>query len=40
MTEGERQEYKDYVDANDFIGILQAKARVVLGAIRVRLTVD
>lgn len=30
LTESERQEYKDYVDAIDFIGIFQAKARAVL----------
>ena len=30
LTEAERQEYQDYVDAIDFIGIFQAKARAVL----------
>lgn len=30
LTESERNEYKDYVDAIDFIGIFQAKARTVL----------
>jgi uncharacterized protein YnzC (UPF0291/DUF896 family) len=30
LTEEERQEYGDYVDAIDFIGIFQAKARAVL----------
>lgn len=30
LTESERQEYRDYVEALDFIGILQSKARVVL----------
>ena len=30
LTEAERQEYEDYVDAIDFIGIFQAKARAVL----------
>jgi hypothetical protein len=31
LTDAERQEYEDYVDAIDFIGIFQAKARAVLG---------
>jgi len=30
LTEAERREYEDYVDAIDFIGIFQAKARAVL----------
>ena len=30
LTDAERQEYEDYVDAIDFIGIFQAKARAVL----------
>ena len=30
LTEAEQQEYEDYVDAIDFIGIFQAKARAVL----------
>jgi hypothetical protein len=30
LTDEERHEYEDYVDAIDFIGILQAKARSVL----------
>ena len=30
LTEAEQQEYHDYVEAIDFIGVLQAKARVVL----------
>jgi len=30
LSESERQEYRDYVDAIDFIGIFQAKARAVL----------
>jgi hypothetical protein len=30
LTEEERREYEDYVDAIDFIGIFQAKARAVL----------
>lgn len=30
LSEEERQEYRDYVDAIDFIGIFQAKARAVL----------
>jgi hypothetical protein len=30
LTDAERQEYADYVDAIDFIGIFQAKARAVL----------
>jgi hypothetical protein len=30
LTEAERHEFQDYVDAIDFIGIFQAKARAVL----------
>lgn len=30
LTESERKEYEDYVDAIDFIGIFHAKARTVL----------
>ena len=30
LTEAEREEYEDYIDAIDFIGIFQAKARAVL----------
>ena len=30
LTEAEQREYRDYVEAIDFIGILQAKARAVL----------
>lgn len=30
LSEAERQEYRDYVDAIDFIGIFQAKARAFL----------
>ncbi len=30
LTEAERQEYAAYVDAIDFVGILQTKARAVL----------
>lgn len=30
LTEAERQEYAAYIDAIDFVGILQAKARTVL----------
>lgn len=30
LTEDERREYRDYIDAIDFIGILQSKARQVL----------
>ena len=31
LTEAEQREYHDYVEAIDFIGVLQAKARAVLG---------
>ena len=30
LTEGDRREYEDYVDAIDFLGILQAKSNVVM----------
>lgn len=30
LTETERREYRDYIEAMDFVGILQSKARVVL----------
>ena len=30
LTEAEQREYHDYVEAIDFIGVLQAKARAVL----------
>jgi len=30
LTEDEQREYRDYVDAIDFIGVLQSKARQVL----------
>lgn len=30
LTENERQEYEDYVNAIDFIGIIQAKAQAVI----------
>jgi hypothetical protein len=30
LTEDERAEYEEYVDAIDFVGILQAKARAFL----------
>lgn len=30
LTEAEQREYRDYVEAIDFIGILQTKARAVL----------
>lgn len=33
LTPAERQEYAEYLDAIDFIGILQAKARAVLARI-------
>lgn len=30
LSEAERQEYRDYIEALEFIGILQSKARIVL----------
>jgi hypothetical protein len=31
LSEAERAEYEMYVDAIDFVGVLQAKARILLG---------
>jgi hypothetical protein len=33
LTDAEAREYREYVEAIDFIGILQAKARLVLARI-------
>lgn len=33
LTEAEQREYGDYVDAIELIGILQAKARVLLASL-------